>query len=113
MLKFILTNIFMVSFGLVLYLLVRSLPRINEDEAKDRQTVLDRWVASEIPEKLDATMNTFLAKFFRRLRIFLMRVDNFVSDTLKRIPTEANGNNKKKIDFKEINEAKDRDRKPV
>ena len=102
MIQFILTTLFMVSFGGLLYLLARSLPRIDDEATLERGTVLDRWVASEMPEKLDVVLNAFLAKFFRRLRVFLLRVDNVVSDTLKKIPTETNGNSKKKIDFKEI-----------
>jgi len=100
MVQFVFTNILMISLGVVLYLLVRALPRVGEDRAEG-STILDRWAHSEIPEKVDAALNAFLEKFLRRLKLVLLKVDNALASHLKRVkPTNSNG--KQQIDFKEI-----------
>ena len=92
----------MISLGTILYLVARTLPRID-GEPSGKENILDRLANSEIPEKVDAVLNSFLGKFLRRLKILLMKVDNFVSERLKKI--SVNGDSSKaKIDFKDINE---------
>ncbi|GEM_PF-678824 len=108
MLQFILTDILMLSFGIMLYLVARSLPRI-EEEPSGKPNMLDRWAASDIPEKIDAAFNTFLLKFLRKLKLTLLKADNVITRHLKKIV--PNGNGKRlgeltpgpKIDFKDIN----------
>lgn len=103
MFQFIVTNIFMISLGTILYVTVRTLPRIEEGGAPERKGILERWIASEIPEKLDAAFNSFLAKFLRKLKVWLLKVDNFISEHLKKIkPENGNGKTKPAIDFSEI-----------
>ena len=102
MLQFILTNILMISLGTILYLVARTLPRID-GEPSGKENILDRLANSEIPEKVDVVLNSFLEKFLRRLKIFLMKIDNFVSERLKKISVK-DGSSKAKIDFKDINE---------
>ena len=64
MTQFIFTNILMISLGTILYLVIRSLPRIDEHADEPiRQSLLQRLVVSEIPEKTDALLNNFLGKF--------------------------------------------------
>ncbi len=104
MIQFILTTVLMVSLGTILYLVARSLPRIEEEQPADG-TLLERWAASEIPEKVDAAFNGFLMKFLRKLKVVLLKIDNYLTDHLKKISSSANGggNDKPKIDFKDIN----------
>lgn len=102
MFQFILTNIFMISLGTVLYLVSRSLPRLGEEEVPQKQGVLERLVTSEIPEKVDALLGTYSGKFVRKLKIYLLRLDNYLTEKLKRGNTEGNGKGTPKIDFKEI-----------
>ena len=104
MTQYILTNIFLLSIGLVLFLVVRSLPRVGEDgeSAQRRQTLLERLVTSDIPNRLDAMTNVFLGKVFRRLKIHLLRFDNYLTERLKRMTPEGNGDSKPKIDFRQV-----------
>lgn len=97
---FIASNIFMLSVGLVLYVVARTLPRIDVGGGEDKRNIFDRWVHSEVPEKVDVVLNAFLAKVLRRAKVFLLKSDNFVSDKLQRV--SANGNGKPKIDFKDL-----------
>jgi len=108
MFQFIFTNILMVSTGVVIYVIVRALPRLEPEPQPEKKSVLDRWIASEIPEKIDSALNGFLVKFLRKLKVLLLKVDNTLSGHLQKIKSEtggtANGNGKQKpvIDFKEI-----------
>lgn len=99
MLQFIIVNIMMVSLGTILYIVARSLPRIEENESRpQKETFLDRLVMSEIPHRIDTAVNTYTGKLFRKLKISLMRLDNYLTKKLKRMSAEGNGNGKK-IDF--------------
>ncbi|MDO8664379.1 MAG: hypothetical protein Q7K44_02415 [Candidatus Liptonbacteria bacterium] len=107
MLQFILTTILMASLGTMLYLVARSIPRVGE-EVSDKKSFLDRFASSEIPEKIDTAFNGFLLKYLRKLKIVLLKVDNFITEKLKKI--SSNGNlkhfgkltSKPKIDLKDI-----------
>lgn len=108
MVQFILANIFMVSLGAVIYVVARTLPRLEPESGPEKKSVFERWLASEVPEKIDSALNGFLVKFLRKLKILLLKVDNSLSGHLQKIKPEAggatNGNGKAKpvIDFKEI-----------
>src|SRR5258708_3104836 len=103
MLQFVLTNILMVSLGTILYVSVRTLPRIEESGIHEKKGVLERWIASEIPERIDMALNGFLFKFLRKFKIVLLKTDNSVSERLKKInPGAATNNKAPAIDFKEI-----------
>ena len=93
MFLFIATDILFLAIGGFLYLMVRALPRVNE-EPTEKQGALDRLAHSEIPEKLDAALEEFLVKFLRKLKLFMMRLDNALSKHLRKInaddtPTKA------------------------
>jgi len=99
MFQFIVTDLFMLSLGAILYLMVRALPRIAEEPEK--KSFLDRWAHSEIPEKVDVALNGFLFKFLRRVKIFILKLDNALSRELHKIKP-VDGAVKPNIDFKEI-----------
>lgn len=99
MFQFILANIAMLSVGVVLYLLAHSLPRIGEAETEPKG-ILERWVASDLPEKLDGVFNSFVGKLLRKLKIVILKIDNAVSESLKKVKSQGNGS--KSLDFKEI-----------
>jgi hypothetical protein len=106
MIFFIFTLFLMFSLSAILYLMVRALPRIAEstlEPAAKRRSFLDRWAHSEIPEKIDATFNSFLLKFLRKFKVSILKLDNLISTHLRKIRHEETVNDKK-IDFKEISE---------
>ncbi len=103
MLQFILTDILMFALGVMLYLAARSLPRISEDgtSVETKKTVLERIVMSDVPHRVDAIMNTQSGKFLRRLKVLLLRFDNYLTERLKKIHTKG-AEREKKIDLTEI-----------
>jgi hypothetical protein len=97
--EFIFTIILMICVGIVLYLTVQALPRIEETPA-DQKGFLERWAHSEMPEKIDAAVNNFLLKFLRRTKIFVLKLDNALAKHLQKIKPEED--KRPAIDFKEI-----------
>src|SRR3989344_1435587 len=108
MTRFILTNVFMISFGTLLYFVIRTLPRIEPDKSvPDKRGFFERLIVSRIPERVDGAVNSFLFKFLRKFKVVLLKIDNVVGKQLKRIqPENGNGNGSEKaaIDFVEIKE---------
>ncbi len=110
MIQFILTTVLMASLGTMLYLVARSLPRVEEEEISGKPGFLDKLSSSEIPEKLDAAFNNFIAKSLRKTKVVLLKIENFVNDKLKKVSTNGSsgltghGNAKPKIDFKDLAE---------
>lgn len=84
MLNLILTNIIFLALGVIIWLFVRALPRVDKGEGV-RSGFIERWITSELPEKFDSVVNGFLLKTFRKLKIYTLRVDNVVGDRLKRM----------------------------
>ncbi len=111
MFQFIVTNIFMVSCGVLLYFVIRTLPRIEPDNGvPDTKGFFERLIVSRIPERVDGAVNNFLFKFLRKTKVVLLKVDNVVGKQIKRIQPEVSGNGesgeKHPIDFVEIKEKK-------
>lgn len=104
--QFIFTNLLMISLGTILYLVVRSLPRIADEEEVKKPNILERWLISDIPHKLDLMVNAYAGKLFRKLRIYVMRIDNFLNEKLRKINGAEKGGltgkEKPKIDLKDI-----------
>ncbi len=97
--EFIFTTILMVCLGIVFYLTVQALPRIEETPAEERG-FLERWAHSEMPEKIDAAFNNFLLKFLRKIKVLVLKLDNMLARHLQKIKPEED--KRPTIDFKEI-----------
>jgi hypothetical protein len=104
-LEFLFSSIAMIAFGTILFLVARTLPRISEEDADlKHHSLFDRWFSSGIPDRIDAMLNTYIWKFFRRAKVVVMRLDNYLTERLKKMHPAGNGNGKPKIDFREIQE---------
>jgi hypothetical protein len=97
--EFIFTIILMICVGIVLYLTVQALPRIEEAPSEGKG-FLERWAHSEMPEKIDAAFNNFLLKFLRRVKVLVLKFDNMLAKHLQKIKPEED--KRPAIDFKEI-----------
>jgi len=107
MLQFIVTNLLLLSLGLIVYLSVRSLPRIDvRPKDQPKRGLAEMWLASEMPEKIDIILNTFLGKVLRRLKVFLLKVDNTIGERLKKIKDE-NSKNGELFDRKQVHKITD------
>lgn len=103
--QFILTNILMLSLGVILYVVVRTLPRVDETAVSEKKGAWERWLASGMPERIDRALNGFLFKLLKRVRVLLLKADNAVSGQLKKVKKEENGGAAKSgVDFRAIKE---------
>jgi len=103
MLQFILTDLLMLSLGAILYLVVRTLPRIGESAPQGERGLFERWITSEIPERADSFVKNFFHKFLRKTKIFILKMDNILTQRMKKIKPDMNGETKP--DFKGITSA--------
>lgn len=105
MIQLIATTALFIALSAVLLILIRSLPRVHEHgESPHRQTLIERFIASEIPERIDAFMASLTEKTLRKLKVFLLKADNTITIQLQKI--RPNGNGKPKIDLSGIAEEK-------
>ncbi len=104
MVEFVFTTILMVCLSAVLYLMVRTLPRIEEEPTTGKVGgFLDRWAHSQIPEKIDIALNGFLFKFLRKIKVVILKLDNTLGSHLQKMKAkEAEQERKSVIDFREI-----------
>ena len=100
---FVFTILLMLAFGAVLYLMVRALPRLAED-TEEKESFLDRWAKSRMPERIDAAFNGFLLKFLRRMKVFALMFDNAVSVGLRKVSAEDK-TKKPPVGIKDLTEA--------
>ena len=106
MLQFILTTTFLVAVGAILILVVRTLPRVGEESVSQKNFV-ERFMTSEMPEKLDAAFNNYLFKFLRKLHVWVLKFDNTVHKKIAtiKVKKEEGTNGKGSI----LNPVRDRD----
>lgn len=107
MFVFILNIVLMLSLGTVLFIVARALPRVQEDEGSEhvgrKNGLLERWVTSEIPERVDGFLSSFLSKVLRKLKVFLLKIDNSLSGHLKKIKSDASKTDGNGGGFRDIN----------
>lgn len=86
MLWFIIEMIIMVSLAAIIYLMAKALPRIS-DEAENGPASQSRVMF--YVEKLDGVLKAFSEKFLRQARVWILKVDNFVTQKLNQFKKEA------------------------
>lgn len=93
MYNFIFQAIIFASLGVVIYLFARALSRVENENISSRQLpLLDSFFSAKVLDKADTFAKTILEKILRRMKIIVMKVDNFVSESLGKI--KQNGNDK-------------------
>lgn len=82
MYDFILQLALMLSFATIVYTLALGLPRVGELDSKPSRIRV--WIARLPLHHLDESINQFKGKVLRRLKVVVMRVDNFISRSLNK-----------------------------
>jgi poly-D-alanine transfer protein DltD len=91
MYDFILQTFFITSLAVIIYLMARSLPRIQEAEGHvTLSDYLEKWVAKLPLSKIDDSLNNRLEKFLRRTRVLVLKLDNSINRHLNK--RKENGN---------------------
>lgn len=109
MLQYIFANVLMLSLGTILYLFAKTIPRLQEEAGEHEASFLERWVTSEMPHQLDRAISSWAGKLFRKLKVLSLRLDNYLTEKLKKLNTNEaglTGQVKPKIDLSEVMEVK-------
>ncbi len=108
MLAFILNTILMLALGTLVFLFVRAIPRVEDEGGeKKRRSVFEKWLVSELPERADIYLSNLLAKWLRKVRVFVMKTDNLLGSHLKKINPHSGKNGGGVAGFEEILEEKE------
>lgn len=92
----------MLCLGVILYLAAKALPRIDDRNPPPREILKTHWIVGYL-EKIDEFMKARLEKILRRLKIWLLKLDNYVSGKLERFKKEALKETKLPIEEADIN----------
>lgn len=99
-------NAFLIGAGLLLLVFIRALPRLDE-ASPARQGMFERWLTSQLPEKIDAFARAAFLRTLRRLKVLVLRLDNGINQKLQRMKLESGeGIGTTKIDLKKMVEVK-------
>ena len=104
------------SLGVILYLMARAMPRLDErKEVVHASGWFDRMLSRMPLAKVDAGVNSFLEKLLRKTRVIVLKVDNLLNQYLnqvKRGSAKKNGiSNEKPQLFPLLTETKEEDKK--
>jgi len=112
MLELILYLILMTSVAALAVVFSRGIPRIEDEKEESFVVRLDKWIASLPFSKADVFLKNSSYKVLRKLRVFLMKVDNFIDDFLEKTK-DINGGNGRGIKIEDLVEkvAEDKEEK--
>jgi len=87
---FILEQLFFVSIGIMVYMVVRKLPQVRgfEDRPTDERGLAKKFflkTGNNWANKLDQKLINVVEKVLRKMKVLLMRMDNYVSHHLKKV----------------------------
>lgn len=100
--ELIFLNILLVGAGLILWLLIRALPRMGEEAAVTKGW-FERWLTSELPGKIDAFVSTLWVRSLRRFKVLVLRIDNGINRKLQMMKLESGeGIKGDKINLKKV-----------
>jgi hypothetical protein len=77
----ILQIVLMGSLAVIVYLMALAVPRIEEDK---KEIGSKNGVVPLPLDKLDAQLNKWKDRILRRLKVFVMKADNYISKQLKK-----------------------------
>lgn len=83
MFKFIVEILIMVSLGTILYLLAKTMPRIDDRES-DIPSLRTHWIMIYL-EKADQRLKFYWEKTLRRSGIVILKLDNIINKKLNKL----------------------------
>lgn len=89
----------MLSLGTMIYLIARQVPRVGDEVSEEivrPKTRFDRLFSSSRFEKFDVIFNNFVEKLLRKVKLILMKLDNFTTSYLDKVKKYKLNNNSQK-----------------
>ncbi len=72
--QFIFLNLFFLSTGTLLLLIIRLLPRLDAKPVS--RGMIERWLTSEFPERFDSFLSAAYVRTLRRFKVMILKADN-------------------------------------
>lgn len=89
----------MLSLGTMIYLIARTVPKVGDEITENiisPRSKFDRLFSYLRVEKFDVVFNNFVEKLLRKLKLILMKLDNFTNSYLDKVKKyKMNGNGQK------------------
>ena len=110
---FILEIVFFISLGAVVFLFVRKLPYVSDVPQKEltAERLRRGLFGSQWVDKLDSKFVDLLSKWLRRMKLAVMRLDNYVTRHIEKIKHRGSQENQAQNILKEISEDKEGEEK--
>jgi len=81
------------SFGVIVYVMARAVPRVNDaGEPVHTKGVIDRMLSRLPLEVADERLHTAFEKILRRIRVTVLRVDNSINERLEKLRKKSGKN---------------------
>lgn len=78
--------------GAVIFLMARALPRLQDNIQPPRGPgFFDRLFAKIPMSQIDTQINSFLARSLRKLKVLVLKIDNFINDRLGKLTKKSGG----------------------
>src|SRR3989338_5567792 len=96
MYEFILQIAVFLSLGVILFIMARAVPRIQSESDVVPQgskfDYFDRILAKVPLNRLDFLINSFLSKILRRIKVVVLKIDNFITNYLNKLLKKTHNN---------------------
>jgi hypothetical protein len=107
---FILELVFFIAFGAIVFLFVSKLPYISDVPSESPSARKNLFKAEWIDE-VDRKLIDLLSKWLRKIKLLVMRLDNYVSRHIERIKNRHATNSDQQNILKEIEREEKKDEK--
>jgi hypothetical protein len=85
--QFVFLNIFLISLGVLLFLVIRLLPRMDNKPVS--RGFFERWLTSEIPERFDHFLHALYVRTLRRVKVMVLKTDNALTRKMESMRLES------------------------
>lgn len=107
---FILELVFFIAFGAIVFLFVRKLPYVS-DVPSEELSAHKTFLKAEWIDEVDRKLIDLLSKWLRKIKLLVMRLDNYVSKHIERIKNRHAANSDQQNILKEIEQEEKKDEK--
>lgn len=76
-----------VSLAVILYLIAKTLPRVDDKEISATPIIKDQWITGYL-EKIDEWIKIFMEKTLRRAKVLILKLDNIVTKKINHFKKE-------------------------
>ncbi len=81
--RFIIETVIMIVLAFIVYLMAEALPRVSDEEIAAMRSRRNSRLMGYV-EKSDEAVKSFLEKFLRKAKVWLLQLNNFIETKLSK-----------------------------